>query len=49
MDSGLLFIYLFICGLFNEALSSLDYIASNGGKINNDEFEKMWKEVVVSY
>ena len=29
-----LFIYLFICGLFNDAVSSLDYTESNGWMIS---------------
>jgi hypothetical protein len=36
----------FICGLFNDAVSSSDCIASNDTIIN--ELERMWKEAVVS-
>jgi hypothetical protein len=39
-------IYLFICGLFTDTVSSSDYIASNDTMINND-LERMCKEVVV--
>jgi hypothetical protein len=29
LDAAYLFIYLFICGLFNDHVSSLEYIATN--------------------
>jgi hypothetical protein len=35
---------LLICALFNDAVSSSDYIAL-GGRINN-ESERIWKETV---
>jgi hypothetical protein len=41
-----LFICLFICDLFNNCVSSSDYIASNNRTIN--ELEGMWKEAVVA-
>jgi hypothetical protein len=37
---------LFICGIFNDAVSSSDYIASIDRKIN--ELEMIWKEAVVA-
>jgi hypothetical protein len=36
---------MFICGLFNDAFSSSDYIASNGRMIN--ELQRIWKEAIV--
>jgi hypothetical protein len=36
--------FIFTCGLFNNTVSSSDYIASNN-RMNN-EFKRMWKEVV---
>jgi hypothetical protein len=36
----------FICGLFNDAVSSLDCIALNDTVIN--ELERMWKEAVMA-
>jgi hypothetical protein len=38
--------YLFICGLFNHAVSSSECIASNQMMIN--ELERIWKESVVA-
>jgi hypothetical protein len=40
-------IYLFVCGLFNNAVSSSDYIASNNMMVN--ELERIWKEAVMVY
>jgi hypothetical protein len=39
-------IYLFSCGLFNDAASSSNYIASN--YMMNNELERKWKEVVAT-
>jgi hypothetical protein len=36
---------LLICGLFNDAVNSLDYVESNDGTIN--ELERMYKEAIV--
>jgi hypothetical protein len=36
----------FICGLFNDAVSSSDYIAPDDRMIN--ELEMIWKEMVVA-
>jgi hypothetical protein len=44
-----MFNYLFICGLFNDTVSSSDYIASNDRVITNNEQERIWKEAVVTY
>jgi hypothetical protein len=43
---GPMYVYLFICGLFNEAVSNSDCTALNGWVIS--EFEGMCKEVVVA-
>jgi hypothetical protein len=41
--------YLFVCGLFNSAVSSWDYIVCHmTGWLMNDELEKIWKEVVTA-
>ena len=32
-----LFIYLFVCGLFDGGVSISDYIEQNGGRIMSDE------------
>jgi hypothetical protein len=37
---------VFIHGLFNDAVSSSDYIASNDG-MNMNELERIWKDTVV--
>jgi hypothetical protein len=34
--------------LFNDAVSSLNYITSNDWMIVNNELEMMWKEAVVA-
>jgi hypothetical protein len=39
---------LFICSLFNKALSNSRYTASNQRMIGNYELEKLWKETVVA-
>jgi hypothetical protein len=39
---------LFICGLFNDAVSSSDTVASGDKVIMNDELERTGKEVVVA-
>jgi hypothetical protein len=39
-DQNQVFIYLFICDLFNSALSSSDYIASNERKIHEQRIGK---------
>jgi hypothetical protein len=39
------YIYLFIYGSFNEAVSISDYTPSNGRRVNN-ELEGMQKEMV---
>jgi hypothetical protein len=41
-------IYLFIYGLFNDAISSSDYIASNNRMVLNNELEWIWKEAAVA-
>jgi hypothetical protein len=38
--------YLFICGLFNDIVSSSDYIMSNDRAIMNNEWDRIWKEAV---
>lgn len=38
-------IYLFICGLFKEAVNTLDYIMSNCGMISDNEWQKMWERL----
>lgn len=38
--------YLFICSLFNKAVSNSDYIASNG-RLAHNELAGMWNDVVV--
>jgi hypothetical protein len=38
--------YLFISSLFNDTVSSLDYIASNARMIN--ELERIWKKTAVA-
>jgi hypothetical protein len=43
-----IFIYLFICSLFNNACSSSDYIASNERMIVNYELEMTLKEAAVA-
>jgi hypothetical protein len=43
-----LLIYVFICGLFSDAVSNSEYIALNDLLLNN-ELERMWKEAVVAY
>jgi hypothetical protein len=39
--------FYFICGLFNNAVSSSDY-TSSGDKMINNELERTWKEMVVA-
>jgi hypothetical protein len=39
---------VFICGLFNDALSNSDYMASDDGVLVNIELEMTWKEPVVA-
>jgi hypothetical protein len=34
--------------LFNDDFSSWNYIASNGKRSVNDEFQRLWKEAVVA-
>jgi hypothetical protein len=40
-----MFIYLFICGLFNDAVSNSDYIVSDDRVVN--ELDRIWKEAVM--
>jgi hypothetical protein len=40
-------VLLFICDIFNDAVSSSDYTASNYGMIT--ELKRIWKEVFVRY
>jgi hypothetical protein len=42
------YIYLFICGLFNDAASNSNCMASNDRIIVNNELERIWKEAVVA-
>jgi hypothetical protein len=42
------YIGLFIYCLFNDAVSSSDYVASNGRTILNTELEGTWKEAVLN-
>lgn len=37
---------VFVCGLFNNSISSSDYTVSNGSMIN--ELERIWKDVVMA-
>jgi hypothetical protein len=46
-DSFTFFYLYFIYYLFNDAVSSLDYMASNGKTIS--EIERMWVEAVVAW
>jgi hypothetical protein len=39
------YMYLFICGLFNGAVSISEYVASNDRVIN--ELEKVWRKAAV--
>jgi hypothetical protein len=41
-------IYLFICGVFYDAVSISDSITSNDKIMVNNEFEKIWKEAVMA-
>jgi hypothetical protein len=43
MEKYILFA-VFICGVFNDTVSSSDYIA----QLMNNELEKIWKEAVVA-
>jgi hypothetical protein len=43
------YFHLFICGLFNNAVSVLEDIASIGRMIVNNELERMWKETIMTY
>jgi hypothetical protein len=43
----LLIHYLFICSLFNDEVSSLEYTESAAGWLGNNEFGRMWKEAIV--
>jgi hypothetical protein len=38
----------YVCSLCRDAVSSSDYTASSYCLVANNEFEKMWKEVVVT-
>jgi hypothetical protein len=37
-----------IYGLFNDALSNSDYMASDHGMLVNNELEMTWKETIVA-
>jgi hypothetical protein len=39
-----IFFCLFNCGLFNGAVSSSDYVASNNKMIRNIEIDSIWKK-----
>jgi hypothetical protein len=39
--------YLYTCGLFNNAVSSTGYVASNDGTEVNDEWKLFRKEAVI--
>jgi hypothetical protein len=39
---------IFICGLFNDAVSISNYMTSNDRIIMINEFEKIWREAVVA-
>jgi uncharacterized membrane protein len=41
-------IYVFIYGLFNDAVSSLDCILSNDRIVNDNELERMWREMAMA-
>lgn len=41
--------FCFIYGLFNDAASSSDSMASNGKLINDSKSEERWKGFVVAY
>jgi hypothetical protein len=41
--------YLFMCSIFNDAVSNSGYIAFNEWLLVNDEMEWMWKEAIVAY
>jgi hypothetical protein len=45
--SGCCMMYLFICGLFNDASSSPDYNCQMIGQFIN-VLERIWKEVVMT-
>jgi hypothetical protein len=36
---------MFLCGLFNDAVSSPDYVTLDDGM--NNEWERLWKETVM--
>jgi hypothetical protein len=42
-------IFLFIDGSFNNAVTSLDYIAQHCRRLRNDELERLSKETVMAY
>jgi hypothetical protein len=42
----MVYLFLFVCGLFNDAVSSSDYVASNDRMIN--ELEWIWKDAIVA-
>jgi hypothetical protein len=41
------YFHLFVCRLFNKAVSVLDDIALIGRMIVNDELERVWRETIV--
>jgi hypothetical protein len=42
------FVYVFIYGLFNYAVSSLHYIASDDRILMNNKLEGIWKQAVMA-
>jgi hypothetical protein len=42
----LLFVCLFVCGLYNDAVSSSAYIESND--VMNNKLKGIWKEAVIT-
>jgi hypothetical protein len=41
--------YVYIYGLFSDAVSSSDYIASDDRTVLNDEWKRVKKEAIVGY
>jgi hypothetical protein len=41
-------VFIYFCSLFNDAVSNLDYVASNYLKVLDNKFEGMWKEAAVA-